>query len=401
MTSSYLEVQALTWEKDTHDLFDYETKSVHKSLLKVTTSCCIFRENLDCYILDSEPLEGSVSLLKIQQKSTDFEANLVAEKTTDKMWLVVRGIKNSQKYGYKLSEGDWLKMGRVRLRVQKIVLKPEKAANNMPSLFQHFEGEGFQHEFQENNPVEGLPCRICLSETACEADPLICPCKCSGTMKYVHLNCLKEWIKSKVASRITEKAMSLYLKDLSCELCNTALPSFITCENQQISLVAMNFPNKNYIVFEEFRPEKKQKQGLHIISLDPGEFGNIGRGHDCDIKISDISVSRKHCKVKLQGDSFYIEDLKSKFGTLVKLGSSFVIKNNTDITIQISRTVLHLVYKQKWKHRCCCFGSEKVAAEGPSHITQTEAQLNQLVNASNRNTIPMNMLSSDLNLTPL
>lgn len=47
-------------------------------------------------------------------------------------------------------------------------------------------------------------CRICH----CEADPqhpLISPCSCSGTLKYVHQHCLQQWIKS--------------ANTKSCELC--------------------------------------------------------------------------------------------------------------------------------------------------------------------------------------
>ena len=36
-------------------------------------------------------------------------------------------------------------------------------------------------------------CRICLSEDNETSNPLINPCTCSGTMKYIHLFCLKQW----------------------------------------------------------------------------------------------------------------------------------------------------------------------------------------------------------------
>ena len=42
-----------------------------------------------------------------------------------------------------------------------------------------------------------------------------------------------------------------------------------------------------------------------------------GRGNDTQIKISDISVSRNHALIKLENNKFFIEDLLSKFGTLV------------------------------------------------------------------------------------
>lgn len=44
----------------------------------------------------------------------------------------------------------------------------------------------------------------------------------------------------------------------------------------------------------------------------------LGRGHECEIRITDISVSRNHALIKQNLDGFYIYDNKSKFGTLVK-----------------------------------------------------------------------------------
>lgn len=44
----------------------------------------------------------------------------------------------------------------------------------------------------------------------------------------------------------------------------------------------------------------------------------LGRGHECEIRITDISVSRNHACIKNVGNSFYLFDNKSKFGTLVK-----------------------------------------------------------------------------------
>jgi len=46
----------------------------------------------------------------------------------------------------------------------------------------------------------------------------------------------------------------------------------------------------------------------------------LGRGHDCDIKIQDISVSRHHAVIGFKDGRFFIEDRKSKFGTLIQAG---------------------------------------------------------------------------------
>ena len=45
----------------------------------------------------------------------------------------------------------------------------------------------------------------------------------------------------------------------------------------------------------------------------------IGRGHDTDVRISDISVSRFHATLSIYNNQLYIEDHKSKFGTVVQM----------------------------------------------------------------------------------
>lgn len=45
----------------------------------------------------------------------------------------------------------------------------------------------------------GRVCRICLEdeEDFHSGNPFITPCKCTGSMKYIHLKCLRGWTDSK------------------------------------------------------------------------------------------------------------------------------------------------------------------------------------------------------------
>lgn len=43
----------------------------------------------------------------------------------------------------------------------------------------------------------------------------------------------------------------------------------------------------------------------------------MGRGHESDLRINDISVSRCHALIKFKDNRFLLEDNLSKFGTLV------------------------------------------------------------------------------------
>lgn len=54
-----------------------------------------------------------------------------------------------------------------------------------------------------------------------------------------------------------------------------------------------------------------------IISLKDGEELRIGRDKNCDIVISDPTFSRRHAKVYREGNSLYIADFESTYGTRI------------------------------------------------------------------------------------
>jgi E3 ubiquitin-protein ligase DOA10 len=43
--------------------------------------------------------------------------------------------------------------------------------------------------------MEEHECRVCNESDDLESNHLVEPCQCNGTMRYIHLNCLNEWIK--------------------------------------------------------------------------------------------------------------------------------------------------------------------------------------------------------------
>ena len=71
----------------------------------------------------------------------------------------------------------------------------------------------------------------------------------------------------------------------------------------------------------------------------------LGRGHDSDIRVSDISVSRIHATIRYSNKKFILEDNKSKFGTLLQVESPLCISKKKPLKVQIGRTVLSLSVK--------------------------------------------------------
>ncbi len=72
------------------------------------------------------------------------------------------------------------------------------------------------------------------------------------------------------------------------------------------------------MVLESLNQEKNTSRIIHIIrpTLQKSVF-KLGRGHESDLRINDISVSRCHAIIKFENNKFMLEDNKSKFGTLV------------------------------------------------------------------------------------
>ncbi len=67
-------------------------------------------------------------------------------------------------------------------------------------------------------------CRICYSDSNAAANPLLSICHCTGSMRFVHFNCLKAWLETKLVVKRQGNILSYYLKSLECEICKCSYP---------------------------------------------------------------------------------------------------------------------------------------------------------------------------------
>ena len=71
----------------------------------------------------------------------------------------------------------------------------------------------------------------------------------------------------------------------------------------------------------------------------------MGRGHESDLRINDISVSRLHAIIKYKEGRFLLEDNTSKFGTLVLIKKRTPLVPGFNKAVQIGRTVVNFSVK--------------------------------------------------------
>lgn len=90
----------------------------------------------------------------------------------------------------------------------------------------------------------------------------------------------------------------------------------------------------------------KQRKDIIVVHNVPADGIKLGRGHQCDVRIADISVSRLHAFIRLIGGRFVLFDNESKFGTLVRLRRNCAIGFEKR-AFQIGRTVLTIKLKPR------------------------------------------------------
>lgn len=143
---------------------------------------------------------------------------------------------------------------------------------------------------------------------------------------------------------------SFYWKRFECEICKQMYPYTFKIQKNIYKIVDVsehiNNHNNNYILLESMPLDKNNSRNVHLLTVTPqqSEF-KLGRGHESQVRINDISVSRCHAIIKCKKDGFYIEDNTSKFGTIILLKNKLRLKAQHTMAVQVGRTVISFTIK--------------------------------------------------------
>jgi len=131
------------------------------------------------------------------------------------------------------------------------------------------------------------------------------------------------------------------MKSFNCEICKTPYPLRFRYNSKYFEIISCARPiSSNYIVLESLNQLKDNNnyKSIHVITLNEGDKIVMGRGHDSDVRINDISVSRTHSCIALQNNKVLLKDLKSKFGTLILVQKELEIAPERKLSLQIGRS---------------------------------------------------------------
>ena len=201
-------------------------------------------------------------------------------------------------------------------------------------------------------------CRICYGDDTSSDNPLINPCICKGSMKYIHYKCLKNWLNSKIESEMEQNSDNETIiyntKDLSCELCKAKFPDYVKIKNKLYNISFYKPKFQEFIVFESMKADKNKNKYIYIISLDNRRCINIGRSSECELSIPELSISRFHAIIHKNKGELFIEDNKSKFGTLILVQNDNIKMNDfLALKLQIKNTYIKIKMKLPFVYSCC------------------------------------------------
>lgn len=457
-----LNVRLQTWNHDSRGLFDYESKNVFKRSYRArptTESYTISRNGSEVsmgqgpsqtpsfpsfFQASTEPEESfsplrvpsdldsrvdSKPLIRIFYESgqywVDHPDRLKDPSKT--LWVVIR----QSKYPLPLNSGDMLKMGRYKIRVKESVTEVQEPSTK-GKRFSIASTDSYDGEeatccskedgdlsYGESDALTGCRrsshplleiqsqevCRICY-DSGDEDNPLIAPCKCSGSMQYVHLQCLRKWMDGRLSVNSNTQdqgttTVSYFWRNLDCELCKVSYPTTVECPSKTVAgnvelvdLYELPKPEPPYIVLESNIkvPVTSNtnssgytfQKGLHIMSLAKGRSSVVvGRGHEADVRINDISVSRFHAVIRWinaaanggKKQQIVIEDRGSKFGSLIAVRGPIPLELGVPLSIQSGRTITTItVKKPNLFTNLLCFRPTS---------NQVSAQLNAAAQAAN------------------
>ena len=378
-------INCVTWGKDAHALFDYESEEITKDIYTLGKGGKIFLDNEkgttkyepdnqeEGFFLTSGHTSSSEGCLinffneygahtvvtkKIKDEYEYNKQNIT--EVQNMLYYVVaqkelKGIKREYKteYYYKPKLNDIIRFGRVQFIVRSMKDKSTEnkkdESDNNKSIFLPNDNSNLKKNL--GNKI--LVCEFCdKKETDNINNPIIkvCPCK---KCPLLHLNCFKnDYIKkdkmfyysNKDYNSGTLKIVSLI--NYLCPYCNEPYNPIIKINSKFYNTLPYSFDKNNYhIILESIN---FVKDGVYCIMIIIFTFPNkkeeffLGRGHEASFKISDISISRVHAKIYLKEDNIVIDDLGSKFGTLL------LVRNNVDVNemlekkmkIQIGRSVV-------------------------------------------------------------
>ena len=357
MTGTQIDIRTYTCPEELSPLFDYESKYLFQSHFVATDTCdLVLAGNHTQLLYPEDQIVGPSTLLTIRFEGEECFVGAWG----GQLWRIVKELQAEGGGGYRLKQGDEIKLGRCILKVRRLG-EFERLAQmdfNQVSLLQDLDQS---HVHSPDDSFVHTACRLCLSDENSPGDPLLHPCRCTGSLKYIHLSCIQDWVKTRVSMKESNgRPCGFSWKPVLCEICHTTLPVFLETGGQTYDLFGVECMSLgSYIVLEELNEFTKETT-FHVASVYEHASLTIvtvtqGKDEIAGITIADTSVSLTHASITCVKGQFLLRDVESKHGTLIRLGKSFNLRTPDPLSLQVNRTVVVFRRRDQSSFLANCF----------------------------------------------
>ncbi len=344
-------IKSVAWPAEGRGLLHVASPMVYAKEFKIRSafgSYIVNRNDLEIDISRKggslSPSSGSVIAeieivphgLLVESKPPEAGTDPTSASNPNELWQDVP--KDSE--GMTIQLNDILRFGSYKVKVVDVVVSPESLrarsdATTLTALKPFIisptvndtisnDGRAPSSSNGSDGSLNGGPlCRICFEGTPVDnpSNPLVSPCHCAGSLRYIHVDCLRRWLDGQLqVKQFDEGGGSYYIRTINCEICKSVYSKSI------YESILIPRPPVPHIILEDFlapghplSPSQPTSK-IHIIPVAPERPIRIGRSKENDVVLSDISVSRIHALLMVGSDeSLRLVDLNSKFGTFIKL----------------------------------------------------------------------------------
>jgi hypothetical protein len=167
---------------------------------------------------------------------------------------------------------------------------------------------------------------------------IVSPCACSGSSKYVHLECLHHWIERYIIMfhGITPLNGTVSTGSGICSVCKSPFPDHFEARPPFIKLR----------VVRHQRGVTWTSQRHFLVSFAGKNRVVIGK-RNCDLVLPDPSVSKVHACIEFDGETFNVRDCGSSTGTFFRVDGHLALKPDDVTYVKFGHTMLSIAAKQK------------------------------------------------------
>jgi hypothetical protein len=356
-----LNVKAISWPIEGRGLLhimspllymrEFKIRGAHGSYFLYRDDSKIFLSRSEFETDDGKELIGR---LDVSGNGFVFDCSPYrTESGTGEIWEEV----NKEPEGRSLAPADIMRFGSYKVTLVDVVvteeaLRDRAIGSTTLKPFPHLDDQqDLQSEhtgsLSEAPSTSGPVCRICFEPSDDNGNLLLSPCSCAGSLRYIHVECLRRWLHGQLQVKQFDNGGGSYvIRTIACEICKSIYSKSV------YESILIPRPQVPHIILEDFSVQQSSVAGtnisqptskIHIVPIVKGKPIRLGRSKENDIVLADISVSRLHAAIHLSDNGVKLTDLNSKFGTLVKLPNTFFHPaNGQTLRVQIGSALIEL-----------------------------------------------------------